>query len=1183
MKSLINKICWLVSIVASIILSNAIFWSLLYETLWSFWSTVLPWSIFGTVIKKIVFPSNIIDSSFDEIEQDIYNKILSNSSELSKIGRDVPLERVNLADSSQSDNPSDIINPNRSFMDMVFGTWESWIDNIPNLNTPNIPLENIQVPQELQDYDKPITREIKSQVNPEYIYQEPVYEESKLRIYIKNFFAENALAKIGGILLFLGAMFFVSLIYIWVWWIGKLIIWLLFGFVVYGVGIYLDQKDLKAESQICLWVWIAINYMVILGARYLMWDADNLTETASFIFLLSNTLLAVVTGMIYRSNIILVFGFLLAYITPVLVWWTATSPYFVSTYATIVSLGAFWLSYYIYHQKSKEQLTDDDKITEQNPISNISNNLLRIWFVWAIATFVIALMQFPSYWIAQIIYISVISIIAIIISYRNDNTNNLIAFTFGWYIAILSAFFAWYQDISSPYIISIYMSILFAWSIYLSIKTSYKPLIANTLMMLWFVSLMIVLVAVPFGGTPQWIFKLIMIAIAGIVSIYLWSTKTINQSSDTSDNFSSKSTIIYIIATYISVFAVMISWSQLGSVFSGFAIYISYILTLWVIGGYTIYLMDRITKSDTIQYQDISWLLATIFIPLGILLIMLFMWVVPFVLPTMIFGFAMIGAAIFVLGDRISPILKYTLLAWLALYILSISGFLYAATSGGLYPDLHLGLVEYISTIIVSFVLLAMSYYISTKDNMDRAYSAGTLMHILILLPILHGNFPIATYGSIAIALTVIMAVITPMIIPKLNQNPLNVSIWLILSALFVWWEIYIYDLEDNLWHIVEFLYIWLAGIYMMPWAYMIIRQTDQKESIYTYLWVAISSIAIALAFIFAGNAWALAISRISMWAILMYIYSRLSDGKIYIASLVLYAIWLLKLFTMFDTLVTWEYTKLIPIAIIFILLMVWLYFIRDKKDNTRWVYDAIHILWIWVIWAMIYTIVPHTWHGRSTLGISWFALILSLVYSRFYTGYVRYAYIVGLIWVAIYQLSSIDIVFQNLKTIKSEYIFSLKYLQYISTTFIAWAAYIQYTKNKDRTSDVLLIVMSLYLFMASTIYIYDIFDNTFAVSIYWWIVAYTLLHLWISWDKIKLRTIWLYIIWLTLAKVGFYDIWYGIDSGIMRVVALMVLGGILIYISTLYTRKYGGKMAGELDPSNLWNHLEDKKEINNL
>jgi hypothetical protein len=40
--------------------------------------------IFGTVIKKIVFDEVIINRSFDEIEQDIYNKVLSNMPDLQK-------------------------------------------------------------------------------------------------------------------------------------------------------------------------------------------------------------------------------------------------------------------------------------------------------------------------------------------------------------------------------------------------------------------------------------------------------------------------------------------------------------------------------------------------------------------------------------------------------------------------------------------------------------------------------------------------------------------------------------------------------------------------------------------------------------------------------------------------------------------------------------------------------------------------------------------------------------------------------------------------------------------------------------------------------------------------------------------------------------------------------------------
>lgn len=112
---------------------------------------------------------------------------------------------------------------------------------------------------------------------------------------------------------------------------------------------------------------------------------------------------------------------------------------------------------------------------------------------------------------------------------------------------------------------------------------------------------------------------------------------------------------------------------------------------------------------------------------------------------------------------------------------------------------------------------------------------------------------------------------------------------------------------------------------------------------------------------------------------------------------------------------------------------------------------------------------------------------------------------------------------------------------------------------------------MACYLFVTSSIYLYDIFQNTFAISIYRGIIAYAVLHRGIANNLIKYRTIGLYIIGITLAKVGLFDIWYGIDSGIMRVIALMVLGGLLIYISTLYSKKYGGNMKGELELGNIW------------
>jgi hypothetical protein len=49
------------------------------------------------------------------------------------------------------------------------------------------------------------------------------------------FFSDRPLAKIGGILLFLGALFFLSLIWTAVGAVGKIVIGLLFGLFLYGI------------------------------------------------------------------------------------------------------------------------------------------------------------------------------------------------------------------------------------------------------------------------------------------------------------------------------------------------------------------------------------------------------------------------------------------------------------------------------------------------------------------------------------------------------------------------------------------------------------------------------------------------------------------------------------------------------------------------------------------------------------------------------------------------------------------------------------------------------------------------------------------------------------------------------------------------------------------------------------
>ncbi|MDR2540732.1 MAG: hypothetical protein LBD11_02890 [Candidatus Peribacteria bacterium] len=57
----------------------------------------------------------------------------------------------------------------------------------------------------------------------------------------------------------------------------------------------------------------------------------------------------------------------------------------------------------------------------------------------------------------------------------------------------------------------------------------------------------------------------------------------------------------------------------------------------------------------------------------------------------------------------------------------------------------------------------------------------------------------------------------------------------------------------------------------------------------------------------------------------------------------------------------------------------------------------------------------------------------------------------------------------------------------------------------------------------------------------------------------------------MVLAKVFLFDIRYGLDNAISRVVVCLILGSLLIFISTKYSKKYGAKLAGEFDIMNMY------------
>ena len=167
-------------------------------------------------------------------------------------------------------------------------------------------------------------------------------EPSLIVLWIRDFFSDRPLAKVGGILLFLGALFFLYLVFDAVGPVGKVLIGIVFGFVLIGIGAWMDTKDMKIESRVLLGIGIAVNYLTILSGRHLL-SIGGFSSVALFsdsfatIALILNSALAIALALSYRSNVLLGFSFIFAYATPFLVDASSSSVVLLALYATILT------------------------------------------------------------------------------------------------------------------------------------------------------------------------------------------------------------------------------------------------------------------------------------------------------------------------------------------------------------------------------------------------------------------------------------------------------------------------------------------------------------------------------------------------------------------------------------------------------------------------------------------------------------------------------------------------------------------------------------------------------------------------------------------------------------------------------------------------------------------------------
>lgn len=588
-----------------------------------------------------------------------------------------------------------------------------------------------------------------------------------------------------------------------------------------------------------------------------------------------------------------------------------------------------------------------------------------------------------------------------------------------------------------------------------------------------------------------------------------------------------------------------------------------------------------------------------LFLPLILLVWILYSWnliFTPFILTATIITYLIWFTFIQNLSNIFSYIFFWTLAVFILIFNLDIV--LLWGKSG-------INSTEFITIVFTSLIFLFSSYYYSIKENLSNLFTIWTIWTILILSPVIRNDGEFMNYSILAISIFALANWILPFVNKNLiekSKNLSNLIIWSVLWALFLSFQIFNFWEIHFPWITEGFVFLSLAIIYFIQW-YLIAnklwvekikKSNDLKNVFYSYVWINISLFSVAVAFVFSNHPEIITTTWLFEATILYFFYSKSENLKIFWAATILFIIWLTKFWILIDLVNAKEYMFFISFSVIltsFILNLFFINKVENKKSlstkdfstlENNWIHNfhnILHLIWMWIMWLLLIKIIPSTWHGWNILGISIFITILWSFYAKFNLDLLKKAFIALITIVWILHIWEISQIFWKLSRDELEY---LKIIQYIVSAIIIANIFIwnklnipnltSPLKNSNNYNKILLIIISIYSFIISNIFIIDLFENIFwdfTLTIYWGLIAASLLIYWIQRDIIKYRTIWLYFLALTSAKIFLYDVWQIWDTN-SRVAVFAILWVIFIIISTLYTKKFWDNLLWEFSLDNL-------------
>lgn len=739
---------------------------------------------------------------------------------------------------------------------------------------------------------------------------------------------------------------------------------------------------------------------------------------------------------------------------------------------------------------------------------------------------------FLSAWLTFLLLI-LNTIFSIVTSFVYSSKHLLLfSFIFAYIIPLIT----WWNNLNLPYLslLSVWYSIIV--SIWWLIISNYFAWNQNkvTSLQILFITIIwwnILFLTSPFLDSTDFVIKMIWYNLINFASIFLLYK-----------NKFEKSILPAFIISYIFLAFIMFTWHILTWIWVLIMFIIS---TLWLLIFNTFFVVATIW----------TWLLYLLFLPIILVLWFLFLWsswtwiiLIPLFLVLYLILF------IFFIWNIFTTILKYIffIFLWLFLVIWNLH----------LWLDFWITNNSFYTILITSFIFLFSTYFLSFKKDLNYLYSLWTLATIFLLIPIIKIKWEFSFESIISIFIFWILNFLLPFINKNLVKNSsINLVLWSVFWILFMWWNLFRFWNEYFPWITLWFAFLVFAIFYFIGWFLFFnklekneVKDEVKEESninfIYTFLWIAISLFSIAIALMFSKIPLVISIIWLVESTILFYFYTKLKSKKIYIAWIILFIVWLSKFITSSLSWLQFQYWDLVSIfqywdlvSILIITIILFLNVILINKDNIF--IKILHLIWILIVCINLNLIFNFDNFLKHLLLTSAFVLIIWNIYSFLKDKFLMNSYLVLLILIFI-----IHIFICAINLFDDRY--SLNYI----ITFILWVIIL--LQNKIFETNIIKRIVwlfGIYFFIISSIYLYDKTEDSFSLTIYWWILSLIAVHLWIFKLNRNIRLTWIYLLIITILKIIIYDMWNSFDNGIIRVIAFIFIGWVMIYISGLYKK----------------------------